>query len=185
MRTWYWLEEVKPGCDQFNSIHEKLIARWAELRKLAPAGAQLDLAGVFTEPEDRITVNYMQDVASQAGWTAAPMDIEEIGWNGQAFTDLGETPIRFLFKLYPWEWMLREEFGPHLMADTMGVVEPPWKMLLSNKAILPILWEMFPDHPNLLPRRVGARGDRGRLRRKADLWPRRRRRAAGRRSRDR
>ena len=24
-------------------------------------------------------------------------------------------------------------------------------MLLSNKAILPILWEMFPDHPNLLP----------------------------------
>jgi len=27
---WYWLEEVKTGSDQFNSIHEKLIARWAE-----------------------------------------------------------------------------------------------------------------------------------------------------------
>ena len=24
-------------------------------------------------------------------------------------------------------------------------------MLLSNKAILPVLWEMFPGHPNLLP----------------------------------
>ena len=23
-------------------------------------------------------------------------------------------------------------------------------MVLSNKAILPVLWEMFPDHPNLL-----------------------------------
>jgi glutathionylspermidine synthase len=23
--------------------------------------------------------------------------------------------------------------------------------LLGNKAILPVLWEMFPDHPNLLP----------------------------------
>ena len=22
---------------------------------------------------------------------------------------------------------------------------------LSNKGILPLLWEMFPDHPNLLP----------------------------------
>jgi glutathionylspermidine synthase len=29
--------------------------------------------------------------------------------------------------------------------------EPIWKMLLSNKAILPILWELFPNHPNLLP----------------------------------
>ena len=24
-------------------------------------------------------------------------------------------------------------------------------MVLSNKGILPILWELFPDHPNLLP----------------------------------
>jgi glutathionylspermidine synthase len=30
-------------------------------------------------------------------------------------------------------------------------IEPIWKMLLSNKAILPVLWEMYPDHPNLLP----------------------------------
>jgi glutathionylspermidine synthase len=26
-----------------------------------------------------------------------------------------------------------------------------WKSILSNKAILPILWELFPNHPNLLP----------------------------------
>ena len=149
---WYWLEEVKPGRDQFNSIHEKLIA--ALERSCAswrPKGAQLHLAGVFTELEDRRTVEYMQDVASQGGWPAEPLDIAEIGWNGRDFTDLAGAPIRFLFKLYPWEWLLREEFGPHLMTDTIGVVEPPWKMLLSNKAILPILWEMFPGHPNLLP----------------------------------
>ncbi len=30
-------------------------------------------------------------------------------------------------------------------------IEPAWKMILSNKAILPILWELYPDHPNLLP----------------------------------
>jgi glutathionylspermidine synthase len=24
-------------------------------------------------------------------------------------------------------------------------------MILSNKAILPILWDLYPDHPNLLP----------------------------------
>jgi glutathionylspermidine synthase len=32
-------------------------------------------------------------------------------------------------------------------------------MLLSNKGLLPILWELFPDHPNLLP----ASFDAGRI----------------------
>ena len=26
-----------------------------------------------------------------------------------------------------------------------------WKSILSNKALLPLLWQMFPNHPNLLP----------------------------------
>ncbi|HVH81889.1 MAG TPA: glutathionylspermidine synthase family protein, partial [Stellaceae bacterium] len=151
---WYWLEEVKPGCDQFNSLHEKLIDRWRELRQRAVGGGHepsLHLAGSFHELEDRRTVEYMQDVAHQALWQTTLIDISEIGWNGRSFTDLSETPISFLFKLYPWEWMLREKFGPHLLTDLIGIVEPPWKMVLSNKAILPVLWEMFPDHPNLLP----------------------------------
>src|SRR5260370_36731608 len=29
-------------------------------------------------------------------------------------------------------------------------IEPVWKMLLSNKGILPVLWELYPCHPNLL-----------------------------------
>ena len=33
----------------------------------------------------------------------------------------------------------------------MGFLEPPWKAVLSNKGILPILWELFPGHRNLLP----------------------------------
>jgi glutathionylspermidine synthase len=56
-----------------------------------------------------------------------------------------------LCKLYPWEWLAGEDFGPHLVASSLRVIEPAWKMLLSNKGLLPILWELFPDHPNLLP----------------------------------
>ena len=33
---------------------------------------------------------------------------------------------------------------------TTAWIEPIWKMLWSNKAILPILWSLFPGHPNLL-----------------------------------
>ena len=148
---WYWLEEVKPGCDQFNSIHEKLIAAWAELRRLHPGTARVHFAGVLDEPEDRLTLEYLRDVCGQAGWPTEQLDIAQIGWNGRVFTDLAERPIEALFKLYPWEWLLREKFGEHFLADCAAFIEPPWKMVLSNKAILPILWEMFPGHPNLLP----------------------------------
>jgi glutathionylspermidine synthase len=46
---------------------------------------------------------------------------------------------------------MREPFGAHLASAALNIVEPPWKALLSNKAILAVLWELFPDHPNLLP----------------------------------
>jgi glutathionylspermidine synthase len=148
---WYWLEEVKPGCDQFNSIHEKLIAAWAELRHLHPDTARLHFAGVLDEPEDLRTLEYLRDVCGQAGWPTEQLDIAQLGWNGRVFTDLAERPIEALFKLYPWEWLLREKFGEQLLADCAAFIEPPWKMVLSNKAILAVLWEMFPGHPNLLP----------------------------------
>ena len=56
-----------------------------------------------------------------------------------------------LCKLYPWEWLIADEFGAASAAATMRVIEPAWKMLLSNKGLLPILWELNPGHPNLLP----------------------------------
>jgi glutathionylspermidine synthase len=100
--------------------------------------------------EDRGNVDYLRDTAIQAGLDARPIDIGDIGWDGKRFVDLDEQPIAALFKLYPWEWLVREQFGPDLLVPGMRVIEPAWKMLLSNKAILPVLWEMFPDHPNLL-----------------------------------
>jgi glutathionylspermidine synthase len=148
---WYWLEDTKPGCDQFNSIHDKLIAAWAELRRQHPDTSGVHFAGVLDEPEDLRTLEYMRDVCQQAGWPTLQLDISQIGWNGRCFTDVAERPVEALFKLYPWEWMLREAFGEHLRRDCAAFIEPPWKMLLSNKAILALLWEMFPGHPNLLP----------------------------------
>lgn len=58
--------------------------------------------------------------------------------------------IETLFKLYSLEDMVREEFGIHLRSTATRIVEPLWKLALSTKAMLPVLWEMFPNHPNLL-----------------------------------
>ncbi|MCU1382033.1 MAG: glutathionylspermidine synthase, partial [Acidobacteria bacterium] len=38
-------------------------------------------------------------------------------------------------------------------------IEPIWKMLWSNKVILAVLWELFPNHPNLVPAYLDAPGD--------------------------
>lgn len=147
---WYWLQEAFPQHDQFNSIHEKLIARWKEMRGALPADGRMYFTCAAESPEDRGNLDYLRDTATQAGLDARAIDIGDIGWDGARFVDLGDQPIAALFKLYPWEWMAREEFGVHLLGRKIQVIEPAWKMLLSNKAILPVLWEMFPGHPNLL-----------------------------------
>ena len=147
---WYWLQDVFPRHDQFNSLHEKLIARWREMRAQLPADGRVYFTCDAEAPEDQGTLDYLRDTAMQAEVKALALDIADIGWDGRRFVDLEERPISALFKLYPWEWLTHEPFGQHLLARTAVMIEPAWKMLLSSKAILPVLWEMFPGHPNLL-----------------------------------
>jgi len=98
------------------------------------------------------TLGYLEDTAIQAGVATALIDVAEIGWNdGGSFVDAELRPLELVFKLYPWEWMFDDEFGKRLLAASTRWIEPPWKAILSNKGILPLLWERFPDHPNLLP----------------------------------
>lgn len=144
---WDWLEDVYPGTDQFNSLHEDLIECWKSLNP----GKPVYFSTVEDTLEDIITTEYMMDVAIQGGIDARWIAIEDIGSDGENFFDLDMERIEYLFKLYPWEWMVREDFGKALVLETINLMEPAWKMLLSNKAILPILWELFPGHPNLLP----------------------------------
>jgi glutathionylspermidine synthase len=106
--------------------------------------------------EDSITVQYMRDTAEQAGFRTIFMDMADIGWDSEngLWADLEEQEIKNIFKLYPWEWLTSdsEKFSQHLLVnDRTCWIEPPFKMLLSNKGILPILWELYPNHKNLLP----------------------------------
>ena len=90
------------------------------------------------------------------------LDMGQIGLARDRFVDPGGRPIRRLFKLYPWEWMLADSFGRSPALGATQFVEPPWKLILSNKGALALLWEIAPHHPNLL--RVLFRGRaRGRL----------------------
>ena len=150
---WYWLQDCQKGADQFNSIHEKLVAKWRELKDYT-ASPLYFAAAEDVQAEDLMTTTYLRDTATEAGLETAALLMKDIGWDEDArtFVDLDNRPIRSIFKLYPWEWLIHETFGEHLLEtlDRTQWIEPIWKMLWSNKALLAILWELFPNHPNLL-----------------------------------
>jgi glutathionylspermidine synthase len=154
---WYWLEDLFPSCDQFNSIHDRLIARWKEWKDYLP-DRRVNFCSI-DDAEDGMTVAYLLDTAQQGGLSAAMFPIDEVGWNGTHFVTPDGLPLGAVFKLYPWEWMVREDFARYLGKDGTIWIEPPWKMLLSNKGILPILWELYPQHPNLLEARFESAGE--------------------------
>jgi glutathionylspermidine synthase len=172
---WQWLEEqtargaLPAGADQFNGLHELLIEQWEHIRTarwgLAP-GARLHLASLHDTGdgelivEDFDTVAYMAETAVAAGFDPKLVFMEDVRWSvdDAAFLDADDEPIRRIFKLYPWEWMIAEQFGGFLPASRGATqwVEPAWKLLLSNKQLLVVLWELFPGHPNLLPAFAGT-----------------------------
>jgi glutathionylspermidine synthase len=147
---WFWLKERFPEADQFNSIHEKLIDGWKGLKQYLHE--PLYFGCVKDAPEDFGNLEYLRDTAIQAGLQTQPVFMEELGFDSvnSNYVDSNDAVVSSLFKLYPWEWLMNEFFGRYLEQSGMLLIEPAWKMILSNKGILPILWELNPHHPNLL-----------------------------------
>lgn len=144
---WQWLEHHFPEADQLNSLHEALIESWRSFSE-----NQIHFACVWDQLEDRQTIAYLAECAEQAGKIVSLLDMQEIGYVEDGyFTDQNDHRITKLFKLYPWEWLCEESFFEVIGAERKIFLEPAWKMMLSNKAILPLLWELHPQHPLLLP----------------------------------
>jgi glutathionylspermidine synthase len=151
-----WQAAVHPRDDQWNGLHDALVARWAAIADGLP-GDELHFtwSGGDETGADEMTVGYLQETAAEAGIDTVGLTIEDIGWDERLhrFVDLEEAPMNGVFKLYPWEWVLGDQFGEHVLETLPATLwlEPLWKTLLSNKALLAVLWELHPGHPNLLP----------------------------------
>jgi glutathionylspermidine synthase len=150
---WFWLKDFNEAKDQFNSIHEKLIDYWAHLKEYLYQGT-LHFSCIKRSLEDLTTTEYLRDCAMQANIDTKLIFIDDIGWDEDLlkFVDMEGEEIKNIFKLYPYEWMVHERFGKNIVRDKNSTlwIEPSWKMILSNKAILPVLWFLYPGHPFLL-----------------------------------
>lgn len=151
---WLWLEDclaagkLPKGADQFNSIQERLCETFSTFH----VPGVMHFASMKDTEEDRATVEYIMDCAAQAGIRGKQIFMEDIGVDSQGlFVDADNAPVYWLFKLYPWEYIWRDAFADNVLRSDTTFVEPAWKMVLSNKGILPLLWERHKGHPNLLP----------------------------------
>jgi len=151
---WEWLEQatelklIPEGCDQLNDVHESIVQALPQLGIEGPA----HFACNHDIEDDKGTLDYLEECAREAGLKTCSLAMEDIGLDGEGrFADLDNSVITTLVKLYPWEWLMAEEFGRHIPSSGTQFIEPPWKAILSNKGLLPLLWGMFEGHPNLLP----------------------------------
>jgi glutathionylspermidine synthase len=151
---WEWLEHatelklIPEGCDQLNDIHESIVRTFPQLD--IETLSHFACNQIFED--DKGTLDYLEECAREAGLETCFLAMEDIGVDDQGrFTDLDDRVITTLVKLYPWEWIMAEDFGRHVPASGVRFIEPPWKAILSNKGLMPLLWGMFEGHPNLLP----------------------------------
>jgi glutathionylspermidine synthase len=155
MYQWEWLEDVAKDKDQFNSIYEALVKRLEHIRYYMTEDLPFYFSSVGgpENVEDYATVETLAWAASDAGFRVEYVATEHIAIaeNGQFMSSVNEEYIDQMFKLYPWEDMLRDDFAVYLKSSGVRMFEPPWKAIVSNKAILPVLWNKFKGHKNLLP----------------------------------
>jgi len=147
---WYWREDVHPNATQFNNIHNALVNQWIKVKERLKINT-LHLGVFFESQEDVGNVLYMEECCKQAGLNTKMFHMPTMGVDNQGnFLDDEDYIIEAIFKLYPWEMFFVEDLFNEYKNKKTNWIEPIWKAGLSNKAILPILWEMFPNHPNLL-----------------------------------
>lgn len=151
---WNWLQDIGIEGDQFNSVDERLKEAFVNFLPSSERNyGRLYFAGSqATGHEDWGNLHYLVNCATEAGLDATIIPIDQIGWSdvSSCFTDMNNKEILWLFKLYPWEYIQTEDFGKYIPVSSTLFVEPAWKMLLSTKALLPLLWGKNAGHPNLL-----------------------------------
>ena len=166
---WFWTKDhFGEGGDQWNTIHEALVARWRELhdaRRLPGEVLHMTYTSGERSGEDFMTVGYLAETAREGGFTVELLPIEQLGVldDGGGWVDMQGRSIHSVFKLYPWEWLVHEHgweaIGATMDTGVIGTkppnatvwIEPIWKMLWSNKGVLPVLWELNEGHDVLLP----------------------------------
>ena len=163
VRAWSRVVRGKVGGDsgpKLSFAPRAWYGRPSHLAVNADESGRVVVAAQRASVEEACTADFLAETARAAGLAnVASEDVELLHPTepspARAAAHVGGV-VDVLWKLYPYEWLAHEELGRAVSGggDAPGEtlwLEPPWKLVCANKAILPLLWELFPGHPNLLP----------------------------------
>lgn len=139
-----------------DEIHARLVQAW---RKIA-GDRKVHIFVDHTEDEEIYMEKYYGRVLQDAGVQFKDNNkLAEVSVTETAVLDKDGEKVDIVWKVWNWNTVIKsflssEAQGRHLsdimFHPSVTVVEPFWKLIPSNKALLPVLWELFPDHPYLL-----------------------------------
>jgi glutathionylspermidine amidase/synthetase len=120
--------------------------------------------------DEMLTALYMQNVLKEAGIESKLcVGTDQLYWKDAIIIDNDGETVRLVWKLWTWDTIIQDyidinkehdvnndhstkhpRISDILLHEQINVIEPLWKVITSNKALLPVLCQMYPNHPNLL-----------------------------------
>jgi glutathionylspermidine synthase len=143
-----WLDCTYNGGDQFNGIHDMLVEAW---KHFGLWGHRVHFAAGREDAAGRTTADYLRRTAQAAGLDTAALALEDLRWTGKRFIDASARPITVLCRPCSWQSLLQHPLSPNLRSSGMRLIEPAWKLLLTQDATLPLLRAAWPDDAHLQP----------------------------------
>lgn len=159
-RDWLWEKfrnrAIKNEITQLNNLQEvagialKQALKSSEYKDLHIARLS-DARG-----EDWLTSRFIKGIARKSGWTVHETRMNGIQWskNDNSWIDDDGREINNLYKHFPWDMLINQKVSKDFInhTDKLGLIlDPAWKMVLSSRAMLPALWEMYPNSKILSP----------------------------------
>jgi len=145
---------------QLNYLVDDLTQVFRDMKAKFPKLLPTLLMTSLGHEEDILNLAIIEDAAKAAGFATDYADLEEVIFADDGVyldNERGYTRYNFIYKMVPWEIIMFEE--PELLDILVNlsinhglvVLNPAYSIALQSKHMLSVLYELFPDHPYLLP----------------------------------
>jgi glutathionylspermidine synthase len=149
---------------QFNNIHCSLVENF---KRLVTLEENIDKFGEYYEgwkilfscvrgfKEDENTTLYLKSIAEEAGFECEFAYIDEVEFDEEGIY-YQNREYEYLFKLIPWEDISIEEgelasLLTKIVKNQKAIIlNPAYTLMFQSKAMLKVLWDLYPNHPLLL-----------------------------------
>jgi len=163
-----WAILKRNGLDemsQFNVVYDKILENFKRIATLEESVEHFDeiyegwkflFTSIRGNAEEENTVRLLQFIAQEAGYETEFAYIDDIEFSPEEGIFYEGVNYELWFKLIPWEDIAIDE--PDLAMILRDIIynqkaiifNPAYTLMFQSKAILKILWDLYPNHPLLL-----------------------------------